>query len=157
MDFGSQIKQIRLEQNMTQEQFAQALHVTRQAISNWENNKNLPDIGMLLEISQICHVSLDYLIKGDDDMNNMTRKIVEDGSEMKRARLNLVSTIIGAALLLLGIVFLIIKAMSVEYIDAQGILHENFFLLPIGFLCIFCGLVVFLSIGIRAIAHAMRH
>ncbi|MFR6163780.1 MAG: DUF3955 domain-containing protein [Mediterraneibacter gnavus] len=41
--------------------------------------------------------------------------------------------------------------MSVEYIDTQGILHENFFLLPVGFLCLFCGFITFLTIGIRNI------
>lgn len=59
MDFGSQIKEIRERESLTQEQLAIKLNVSRQAISNWENNKNLPDIGMLILISDVFHVSLD--------------------------------------------------------------------------------------------------
>ncbi len=159
MDFGNQIKQIRKEKNLTQEQFAQKLNVTRQAVSNWENNKNLPDIGMLIEISEVYDVSLDILIKGesDNDMNNMTEKIINDGSETKRAKYNMISTILGIGLILFGFMFWVIKGLSVEYIDAQGILHENFWMLPVGLFFMFCGFVVILSIGVRAIVFHFRN
>lgn len=151
MNFGEQIKSIRKKGNMTQEQFAIRLNVSRQAVSNWENDKNLPDIGMLILISDVFHVSLDSLIKGDDEMNNITEKVIKDGSETRRAKFNMITSIIGGVLLCIGILLLVIKGMSVEYIDANGILHENFFLVPIGFMCIFCGLISFVSIGIRTI------
>ena len=127
------------------------MNVSRQAVSNWENNKNLPDIGMLILMSNIFKISLDELIKGDDHMNNMTEKVIKDGSETRRAKFNMITSIIGGVLLSIGILLLVIKGMSVEYIDANGILHENFFLVPIGFMCIFCGLISFVSIGIRTI------
>ena len=38
-----------------------------------------------------------------------------------------------------------------EYIDAQGVLHENFFLIPAGFLCMFCGLMTFVSVGVGSV------
>lgn len=151
MDFGSQIKNIRKKESLTQEQFAIKLNVSRQAVSNWENNKNLPDIGMLILMSNIFKISLDELIKGDDHMNNMTEKVIKDGSETRRAKFNMITSIIGGVLLCIGILLLVIKGVSVEYIDANGILHENFFLVPIGFMCIFCGLISFVSIGIRTI------
>lgn len=151
MDFGNQIKNIRKKESLTQEQFAIKLNVSRQAVSNWENNKNLPDIGMLILMSNIFKISLDELIKGDDHMNNMTEKVIKDGSETRRAKFNMITSIIGGVLLCTGILLLVIKGMSVEYIDTNGILHENFFLVPIGFMCIFCGLISFVSIGIRTI------
>ena len=150
MNFGEKIKDIRENAGLTQEQFAAKLNVTRQAISNWENNKNLPDIEMLILISDVFKISLDELIKGGSQSNNMTKKIINDGSENKRAKYNMVSSIIGGALILIGIGLLVIKGLSVEYVDSAGILHENFFLIPIGFLCIFCGLITFLAMGIRA-------
>lgn len=52
MEFSEQIRKIRKENHLTQEEMAARLHVTRQAISNWENGKNLPDIEMLMEISR---------------------------------------------------------------------------------------------------------
>ena len=79
------------------------------------------------------------------------QKVIKDGSETRRAKFNMITSIIGGVLLCIGILLLVIKGMSVEYIDANGILHENFFLVPIGFMCIFCGLISFVSIGIRTI------
>ncbi len=155
MDFGQQIKNIRKANGLTQEQFGIKLNVTRQAVSNWENNKNLPDIGMLILISDVYHVSLDQLIKGDDDMN-MTEKLINDGSETKRAKYNMISILIGTGFILLGVLLIIIKGLSVEYIDAEGVLHENFFLLPLGFLSIFCGFITFITVGIRSVIRRIR-
>ena len=70
MEFSQQIREIRNKNRMTQEEMAQKLHVTRQAVSNWENGKNLPDLGMLVEIARTFHVSLDWLILGGDDNVN---------------------------------------------------------------------------------------
>lgn len=156
MDFGEQIKSIRKKENLTQEQFAMKLNVSRQAVSNWENNKNLPDIGMLILMSNVFQISLDHLIKGDNHMNNMTEKVIKDGSETRRAKYNMISSAIGGILLLIGVMLLVIKGMSVEYIDAEGILHENFFLLPSGFLCIFCGLISFMTVEIRTIINKVK-
>lgn len=58
-------------------------------------------------------------------MNNMTEKLVKDGREGRRTQMHLTITIIGSFLMVLGLVCFLIKANSVEYIDANGILHEN--------------------------------
>ena len=90
-------------------------------------------------------------------MNNMTEKLIKDGSETRRAKMNLIAIIVGAALLCIGVVCILIKANSVEYIDAQGFLHENFYLLPIGFLFIFSGVVTFTVTGIRNIVAKIKN
>lgn len=152
MNFGEQFKKIRLEMAMTQEQVAAKLNVSRQAISNWENNKNLPDIEMVVNIARTFNLSLDRLILGDEEGNNMTQKLINDGSETRRAKFNLIAICIGSLLLFMGLGCLFIKANSVEYIDADGFLHENFFLLPIAFLFMFCGILTFAITGIKNIA-----
>ena len=65
MEFGAQIKKYRAEMNLSQEELAEKIYVTRQTISNWENDKSYPDIHSLLLLSSLFHVSLDQLIKGD--------------------------------------------------------------------------------------------
>ena len=62
MDFGKQIRQIRKDAKLTQEQMAAKLNVSRQAVSNWENNKNLPDLEMIITISRVFGLSLDQLM-----------------------------------------------------------------------------------------------
>ena len=56
---------------------------------------------------------------------------------------------IGTAILLCGIFCLIAKALSPEYLDAQGYLHENFFLLPISFALLLAAVLLFLGAGIH--------
>ena len=65
MELGKQIKRYRMEANLSQEELADKVFVSRQTISNWENDKNYPDIKSLVLMSEVFHVSLDILIKGD--------------------------------------------------------------------------------------------
>lgn len=89
-------------------------------------------------------------------MNNMAKKLIKDASEVRRARINLISYIIGGALLLFGLILILIKAVSVEYIDEDGFLHENFFLLPIGFLFIISGFISFLITGLTNLIRRLK-
>ncbi len=68
MELHTQIKKYRSNLNLSQEELAEKVYVTRQTISNWENNKNYPDIHSLLLLSSIFHISLDQLVKGDIDI-----------------------------------------------------------------------------------------
>ena len=151
MEFAEKIKEIRTSHQLTQEQFAMKLNVTRQAVSNWENNRNLPDLEMLILIATIFGISLDELILGGTNVNNMTEKLIKDGSETRKAKLNLYATLIGTFLLLMGVMCFFIKVNSVEYVDSSGLLHENFYLIPIGFLFLLSGGIVFLTTGIKYI------
>lgn len=54
--------------NLSQEELAEKVYVTRQTISNWENNKSYPDIHSILLLSSFFGISLDQLIKGDIDI-----------------------------------------------------------------------------------------
>ena len=65
MEIGSQIKKLRNALGLSQEELAEKIYVTRQTISNWENEKSYPDIHSLLALSSIFEISLDQLIKGD--------------------------------------------------------------------------------------------
>ena len=65
MELSKQIKKYRTEANLSQEELADKIFVSRQTISNWENDKNYPDIKSLVLMSEVFQVSLDNLIKGD--------------------------------------------------------------------------------------------
>lgn len=62
---GSKIKATRIEKTLTEEQAAELLEVSRQTISNWENEKSYPDIISVQQISECYEVSLDYLLKAE--------------------------------------------------------------------------------------------
>lgn len=65
METGKQIRKYRSEAGLSQEMLAEKIYVSRQTISNWENDKSYPDINSLLRLSEVFHVSIDILIKGD--------------------------------------------------------------------------------------------
>lgn len=65
MNLGSQIKYFRQRDYLSQEDLAEKLYVSRQTISNWENDKSYPDVHNLLMFSSLFDVSLDDLVKGD--------------------------------------------------------------------------------------------
>ena len=63
---GEQIHALRTARNLSQVQLADKLGVTKQSISNWENNNILPSVDMLKNIAAFFHCSTDYLL----EMNN---------------------------------------------------------------------------------------
>lgn len=57
----------------------------------------------------------------------------------------------------LGFIFFFIKANSVEYVDKQGFLHENFYLIPVGCLFLFAGIIVLIAGGIVYLRNKHKH
>ncbi|MBN2796880.1 MAG: helix-turn-helix transcriptional regulator [Clostridia bacterium] len=68
MELSKQIKKIRMLMTLSQEELAEKIFVSRQTISNWETDKNCPDLQSLLLLSELFEISLDELIKGDVEM-----------------------------------------------------------------------------------------
>jgi transcriptional regulator with XRE-family HTH domain len=64
---GNLIKEIRKNNNLTQKDFAEKLGVTPQAVSKWENGKNIPDISVLKEIKKISNIDLDSILDGENN------------------------------------------------------------------------------------------
>lgn len=68
MEIGQKLKEARAKSGMTQERVSEELQVSRQTISNWENEKSYPDIAHVIHLSDLYEVSLDELLKGDQKM-----------------------------------------------------------------------------------------
>ena len=68
MNIAMSILKIRKDKKLTQEEFAKLFNVTRQTVSNWENEKSYPDLQTLIKISDMFEISLDTLMKRDKTM-----------------------------------------------------------------------------------------
>jgi len=68
MEVGSKLKNARISSGFTQEKVAEKIQVSRQTISNWENEKSYPDIISVIKLSDLYSISLDELLKGDSNM-----------------------------------------------------------------------------------------
>lgn len=68
MKIGEKLRNARAKEKMTQEYVAEKIAVSRQTISNWENEKFYPDIVSVIKLSDLYNISLDELLKGDEAM-----------------------------------------------------------------------------------------
>ncbi len=73
---GNLIKDIRMKNNLTQKDLADKLGVTYQAVSKWENGKNIPDIQLLKDISQMFNVDINELLEGEYKKKKRNYKII---------------------------------------------------------------------------------
>ena len=95
MRLGKRIFDIRKSNGLTQEEFANMFSVTRQAVSNWENDKAYPDLHTLVEISDKFNITLDVLVKEDERMIESIDRERISGREIERER-RIIDSLTGA-------------------------------------------------------------
>ena len=79
MTLGQKLKALLKDNSMTQEDLAERLEVSRQAVGKWVNDKGIPEVGKLLQISDLFGVSMDYLLKEDyEEKNRLKEKPISD-------------------------------------------------------------------------------
>ena len=128
MELGQQLKAHRKELGISQDELAEKIFVSRQSISNWENNKTYPDIHTLLLLAETFGVSLDELIKGD------VEEMKEEINAQERAGFNR-DTVCFA---IFGIVTVLSIAPLFAFLDYIGCL---IWALIVGVAGYFCGRV----------------
>ena len=125
MEIGKKLKEARLGAKLTQEQVAERLFVSRQTISNWENEKSYPDIVSVVRLSDLYSISLDELLKGDIKM----LEHLEESTDVVKSNQKLMLAVIANI-----VVFLACLLMAV-------FLPESVFMIA----CVFCLAVVSVS------------
>ena len=100
-DIGCKIKAARIEKKLTQEQVAELLGVSRQTISNWENEKSYPDIISVIKMSDCYEVSLDYLLKGEQKMKTYYDYLEESTNVVKSTQKLIGAIILNAVTVIL--------------------------------------------------------
>lgn len=128
MELGQQLKAHRKELGISQDELAEKIFVSRQSISNWENNKTYPDIHTLLLLAETFGISLDELIKGD------VEEMKEEINAQERAGFNR-DTVCFA---IFGIVTVLSIAPLYAFLDYIGCL---IWALIVGVAGYFCGRV----------------
>lgn len=80
MHISNKIKQLRIENHLTQDQLAQKINVSRQSVLKWEAGTNYPNIENILALSEALNISIDELIKTDLKLEN---KLIIDSKARK--------------------------------------------------------------------------
>jgi len=84
VSINEKLKQARLATNLTQEDLAEKLGVSRQTISNWENGRSFPDIVSIITLSDVYGINLDSLLKGDKEMIRHLKESTDTVKSNKR-------------------------------------------------------------------------
>ena len=119
MELGNRIKELRKAQSINQDDLAEKLFVSRQTISNWENDKSYPDIQSVLLLSEIFNVSVDQLLKGDVEK---MEEIISEDTEMDMKKMIIYSRVMLIFYVGLMMVFCSVFNMGCNY---DLFLNEN--------------------------------
>lgn len=90
LNISEKLKQARLAANLTQEELAEKVGVSRQTVSNWENGRSYPDIVSIIVLSDIYDMTLDSLLKGDNEMIKHLKKSTDVIKSNKQVVIGLV-------------------------------------------------------------------
>lgn len=120
MEIGSKLKKARNDTGITQEQAAEQLCVSRQTISNWENNKSYPDIISVIKMSDIYSISLDHLLKEDRSMKQTYQEFLEESTNTVKAKRNL------SRMIILSTYFAVWITAMVLFWNVTGALTKEF-------------------------------
>lgn len=91
MTIGEKIKEARKSAGLTQEQIAEKLMVSRQAITKWESDKGIPDVENLKAISTLLNVSIDYLLDNGQDMDTF---VIREPIDLSKGKKNIKTNIV---------------------------------------------------------------
>ncbi|EMX0194737.1 helix-turn-helix transcriptional regulator [Bacillus cereus] len=113
MFFGDKLKKEREKKGWSQEYLATKIHVSRQSVSKWETGKNYPNIGVIIDLSDLFGITIDELLRSDRELKE---KIIQDSK--RSTDLNWKSYLLTSSGILMGIMIVsIIKHDEIDWIS----------------------------------------
>lgn len=131
MEIGSKLNNARNNCRLTQEQVAEVLGVSRQTISNWENNKSYPDIISVIKMSDIYSVSLDHLLKEEKSMKQTYQEFLEESTNTVKAKRRLEKIILFSTYFLVWTITMVIFWQAKGSMTFEGDVVLRWILLPL--------------------------
>ncbi len=122
MTFGEKLHKLRKEKGWIQEELAAQIHISRQALSKWEQGSVLPDTENVLQISRLFGVSTDYLLHDEFDSDEDIPAVQATGKKLKGQ----LQKILGLAVSALGLVgFLVLSIVGFNYREEYPMTPEG--------------------------------
>lgn len=111
---GEFLKDLRLDNEMSQEELAEKLFVSRQAVSNWEVGKSVPDYDILVKLADLYNIKVEEILRGKKIYNNKIYRFFTNVFSERNKKRKVIYIIIGI------ILFLFICYMSVYFFSTYG-------------------------------------
>lgn len=125
MNLGERLTNLRKKKQLSQEEVAEKLGVTRQTISKWETDQSLPDFDKIVPISELYNISTNYLLTGEDDIKETVNKVEENDNKRKKT----LGIIFGILLYFVAIAWIMV---SVAALNLNSVISSAIFLLICG-------------------------
>ena len=158
---GNFLKALRKEKEMTQEQLAEQFNVSSRTVSRWENGNNLPDLDILIEISDYYEIDLREIFNGERKSENMNKEIKEtvlqavDYTNTEAEKYNKRVRICNSVALLLVAAYTLLKDTEI-YAGNQFIQNGLDFAQGLAIGMLFVGLIMSSRYGVRVRAFKQR-
>ncbi|KGA95837.1 XRE family transcriptional regulator [Alkalihalobacillus alcalophilus ATCC 27647 = CGMCC 1.3604] len=120
MIFAEKLKNERQKKGWSQEELAEQLFVSRQSVSKWENGQNYPSIEIIIKVSDLFGVTIDELLRSDEDLKE---KVIQDSRQLAHPKLKFLFDmfwLMGAAFFLFKIVSLALNYFTAINIPLLG-------------------------------------
>jgi transcriptional regulator with XRE-family HTH domain len=135
MIFADKLKSERKNKGWSQEELAEKLFVSRQSVSKWESGQNYPSIEILINISDLFGLTIDELLRSDDELK---KKVIKDSKQLAYPKLKAAFDVI----FLIGVLLLVIKLGTLilnRVTDSDFALYGGSFLWNFGSLILMVG------------------
>lgn len=119
MDIGTHLQKARADAGLTQEQVAEALEISRQTLSNWENGKTYPDIRNAVKLSELYGISMDQLLKEEKPMSDYL-DYLEESTDVVKSKNRLSKIILIVAYLAIWGVCVLVFHFGISGSDAMA-------------------------------------
>lgn len=137
MNIGEKLYELRKGKNLSQEEVAEKLNVTRQTVSKWETNQSSPDFDKILPICELFEISTEELITGkktkekNNENEEMKKDVKEEKENLTRDEIRIKSAEIVSTLVFLYILDIVILVLSIAWLELDPILVVSIFLILI--------------------------
>lgn len=122
MNIGEKIFELRKSKNLSQEEVAEKLNVTRQTVSKWETNQSTPDFDKIVPLCELFEISTDELLKGEkkqeaNEINeNNTQEKIPSKEEVKRKRAEVISSSVFTYIVAVALFIVAIEKINIDEI-----------------------------------------
>ena len=116
-NIGDFLRDLRLEHGMSQDELSEKLFVSRQAISNWEVGKSVPDYDILLKLSDLYNIKVEEILRGKIIYKNKIYRFITNIFSEKSKKKKLVYNIV------FSLLFIVLCFMIIYFINTFGRVH----------------------------------
>jgi transcriptional regulator with XRE-family HTH domain len=137
VNIGEKLYELRKGKNLSQEEVAEKLNVTRQTVSKWETNQSSPDFDKILPICELFEISTEELITGkktkekNNENEEMKKDVKEEKENLTRDEIRIKSAEIVSTSVFLYILDIVILVLSIAWLELDPILVVSIFLILI--------------------------